>query len=462
MSHHSLRWRFTLGFITLQLVTIIASFGLVLYIATLSAPRGAVPSAWYPQEISNSVTVGHNGKATIDPTPALKTVLHEWPTSWFLIRFADGSTLRHGEMPKDIAENAAFLTNFRSVELRGYIDAPDRQATVDTMSTAAGEATVLAGGVSMSLYQLVFVVGQITIGVPALILLVVTLFGVPWVTKWSLRSLRKLTDRLNKVDFQARGGVVDENGLPKELLRVVREINLALNRLDAGFEKTERFFVNAAHELRTPIAIVQVRADTLPQSDEKLHIQKSIRRLTAITNQLLEIERYRQNPPISQTIELDHLLSKVVADLAPFAISEGYEISFDTDVFKVPMEGDDEALQRAFSNLVRNAIRYGGGRGDIAVKVEADGSVLISDQGIGIAQELHSRIFEPFFRVNPHGSGAGLGLSMVNEIIGKHGGFIELRSSPGQGSVFIIRWRNALRVEMHRREHQIRPFVADG
>ncbi|WP_246807289.1 sensor histidine kinase [Rhizobium leguminosarum] len=297
----------------------------------------------------------------------------------------------------------------------------------------------------MSLYQLIFVVGQITIGVPALILLLVTLVGVPWVTKWSLRSLGTLTDRLNKVDFEARGGVVNETGLPKELLRVVREINLALNRLDAGFEKTERFFVNAAHELRTPLAIVQVRSDTLQQSEEKLHIQKSIKRLTAITNQLLDIERYRQNPPISKKIELTHLLSKVVADLAPFAISEGYEISFETDVSKVSLEGD-EALDRAFSNLVRNAIQYGGGRGDIVVKVKADGSVLISDQGIGTAGDLHSRIFEPFYRVNPHGSGASLGLSMVNEIVEKHGGFIELKSSPDHGSVFAIRWRNALQI----------------
>ncbi|MDQ0137594.1 signal transduction histidine kinase [Neorhizobium galegae] len=98
------------------------------------------------------------------------------------------------------------------------------------------------------------------------------------------------------------------------------------------------------------------------------------------------------------------------------------------------------------SNLVRNAVQYGGGRGDILVKVEADGPVLISDQGIGIAAELHSRIFEPFYRVNPHGSGAGLGLSMVNEIIAKHGGFIEIKSSPGQGSVFAIRWQNALQI----------------
>ncbi|WP_286157247.1 HAMP domain-containing sensor histidine kinase [Sinorhizobium sp. RAC02] len=79
-------------------------------------------------------------------------------------------------------------------------------------------------------------------------------------------------------------------------------------------------------------------------------------------------------------------------------------------------------------------------------------SVLICDQGIGIAGELHSRIFEPFYLVNPQGSGAGLGLSMVNEIIEKHGGFIDLRSTPCQGSVFAIRWHHALRIERHRQD----------
>lgn len=443
MKSYSLRWRFTIGFIVLQIFTIAVSFALVLYVATRSSPDGAVPSIWLSEEISKSVSVGANGQAALVPTQSLASMMEKWPSLWFVVNVADGSSLAHGQIPDDIAANISFLASFRSVELRGYVNTPERQVRVDKMQTAAGEVTILAGGVSMSLFQLTFLVGQIVIGVPAVILVVITIVGVPWVTKWSLRSLNDLTDRLNKIDIQARGTVIDDRRLPKEVLRVVRGINMALRRLDTGFEATERFFVNAAHELRTPIAILQVRADTLPQSDEKVHLQRGIKRLTAITNQLLDIEKYRQKPPSKTSFDLTAVVSRVVADLAPFAIAEGYEISFESDANEVFMEGDPEALERAFANLVRNAIQYGGKRGDIAVRIEADGSVLVSDQGSGIPEDQLSRIFEPFYRINSQGSGAGLGLSMVGDIVERHEGFVEVVSSAGKGSSFAVRWRNA-------------------
>lgn len=443
MPGSSLRWRFTLGFIILQLITIVASLGLVLYIATLGSPGGAVPSAWLRLEVASSVVVSEDGQATIKATPGLEAMMKEWPALWFVVRLQDGSMLTNGSVPSDIAANFDFLSSFRSVELRGYVDTPDRQGTVDKMETEAGTVIIFAGGVSWSLYQLTFVAGQVAIGVPALILTIITVLGVPWVTKWSLGSLDKLTERLGRIDFKARGTSVDARGLPKELVNVVKDINLVLGRLDAGFEQTERFFVNAAHELRTPIAILQVRADTLPPSEEKLHIQRGVKRLTAITNQLLDIEKYRQTLPPPQAFDLTKVAAKVVADLAPVAIAEGYDISFETEVSEALIEGEPEAMERALANLLRNAIQYGGERGNLAVHVEADGSVIVADQGIGIPKELLPRIFEPFYRVNPHGSGAGLGLSMVNEIVERHRGFIEIESSPGQGSTFALRWRKA-------------------
>ena len=179
----------------------------------------------------------------------------------------------------------------------------------------------------------------------------------------------------------------------------------------------------------------------LSPSEDKTHLQTAIKRLTAIANQLLDTEKYRQKPQQNAPVHLNSVVSKVVADLAPLAISEGYEISFDSDAEDVFVPGDAEALERAFVNLVRNAVQYGGGRGQISVGIEADGSVTVADQGCGIASDKHSRIFEPFFRVNPHGSGAGLGLSMVNEIVTRHGGYVELSSAPGKGSTFVVRWR---------------------
>lgn len=448
MNSTSLRWRFTLGFIILQFCAIAASLILVFYLVSDVKRNGAITSIWLLQEVADSVRGSQDQRAYLSPTRSLTRMIEESPTLWFLVKLGDGTFLSHGEVPGNVAAGESFLENFRSVDLHGYLDDPTSVAKLDRLDTAVGEAIIFAGGVSMSQYSLIVMLGNIAIGVPALILAAITLVGVPLVTRWALRSFNDVTDRLEKIDFGARGGVVDSLGLPREVWRVIDGINMALRRLDTGFEATERFFVNAAHELRTPIAILQVRIDTLAPGAEKSHLQAGIKRLTTIINQLLDIEKYRQKPPTKTVVELNEIVSKVVADLAPFAIAEGYDVSFDSQVKQVFVIGDPEALERAVTNLVRNAVQYGGQAGDIQVGIESDGSIYVADQGQGIPGDKQARIFDPFYRVSPHGSGAGLGLSMVDEIVTGHGGYIELASKPGKGSRFVVRWREN-RVSYH-------------
>ncbi|CAH1655664.1 Thioredoxin reductase [Hyphomicrobiales bacterium] len=229
------------------------------------------------------------------------------------------------------------------------------QVMLETGETAAAARLLLAFGVSDILPSLPGIAerwGNLAIGVPALILVAISLIGVPFVTRWALRSFSDLTRRLDRIDLDTRGALVEERGLPSEVLRLVRDINRALRRLDNGFEATERFFVNAAHELRTPIAVLQVRIDTLSPGADKTHLQTSIKRLTAIANQLLDTEKYRQKPQQNAPVDLNTIVSKVVADLAPLAIAEGYEISFDSDAEGLFVPGDAEALERAFVNLL--------------------------------------------------------------------------------------------------------------
>ncbi|MBO1040973.1 sensor histidine kinase [Brucella pituitosa] len=441
MSSTSLRWRFTLGFIVLQLCAVIVSLGLVFYLLSGIKPDVAITSIWLSQEIADSIDLGPDGRARLEPTDKLKEMIKDAPNLWFVADVGDGGVLSHGATPQVITSNISFLKTFRNVELHGNLDDPLSVARMERFDTQAGEATIFAGGVSMSQYGVTVLLGNLAIGVPALILIAISLIGVPFVTRWALRSFRDLTERLDRIDLDTRGALVQEHGLPNEVLRLVRDINRALRRLDSGFETTERFFVNAAHELRTPIAILQVRIDTLSPSADKTHLQIANKRLTAIANQLLETEKYRQKPQQNAPVNLNSVVSKVIADLAPLAIAEGYEISFDSNTEDLFVRGDTEALERAFINLVRNAIQYGGGKGQISVGIEVDGSVTIADQGCGIAVDKQSRIFEPFYRVSPHGSGAGLGLSMVDEILTRHRGYIELSSAPGKGSTFAVRWR---------------------
>lgn len=442
MRSSSLRWRFTLGFIVLQVCAVIASLGLVFYLLSGLKPDVAITSIWLSQEIADSIDLGPDGRARLEPTAKLTEMMEDAPALWFVADLGNGGVLSHGAPPQGIASNTPFLKTFRSVELHGYLDDPLSVAQMERFETPAGEATILAGGASMSQYGMTVLLGNFAVGVPALILIVISLIGVPFVTRWALRSFSDLKERLDRIDLNTRGALVEERGLPTEVLRLVRDINSVLRRLDSGFESTERFFVNAAHELRTPIAILQVRIDTLPASEDKMHLQMGIKRLTAITNQLLDTEKYRQKPQQCSPVDLNAIVSKVVADIAPFAIAEGYEIAFDSDTKDAFVSGDAEALERAFINLVRNAIQYGGGGGQISIGIEADGSVTVADQGCGIADDKHARIFEPFYRVSPHGSGAGLGLSMVNEIVTRHGGYVELSSAPGKGSTFTVRWHD--------------------
>ncbi|NGN45124.1 HAMP domain-containing histidine kinase [Mesorhizobium sp. CGMCC 1.15528] len=442
MRSSSLRWRFTVGFIVLQVCAVIASLGLVFYLLSGIKTDVAITSVWLSQEIADSIDLGPDGRARLEPTAELTEMMEDAPDLWFVADLGNGGVLSHGATPEDIASNTPFLKTFRSVELHGYLDDPLSVARMERFETPAGEATIFAGGAPMSQYGLTVLLGHLAVGVPALILIAISLIGVPFVTRWALRSFSNLKERLDRIDLDTRGALVEERGLPNEVLRLVRDINRALRRLDNGFEATERFFVNAAHELRTPIAVLQVRIDTLSPSEDKTHLQTAIKRLTAIANQLLDTEKYRQKPQQDAPVDLNGVVSKVVADLAPLAIAEGYEISFDSDAEDVFVPGDAEALERAFANLVRNAVQYGGGRGQISVGIEADGSVTVTDQGRGIAGDKQSRIFEPFYRVSPHGSGAGLGLSMVNEIVTRHGGYVELSSAPGKGSTFAVRWRD--------------------
>ena len=443
MKNYSLRWRFTIGFIVLQLCAIPISLGLIAYAASGIKSGDAIPSIWLSDGIAESLKFGTDGKAALAPTPELSKMIATWPSLWFVVDMPDGSSITHGQMPEKISASAPFLKSFRSVDLHGYLDEPTSVAQLQRVQTAAGEATILMGGMSMSQLGLIIVLGNLAIGVPSIILAVITLIGVPLVTRWSLRSFNELTDRLDRVDFEARGGTVNHSGLPREVLGVVEGINMALRRLDNGFETTEQFFVNAAHELRTPIAVLQIRCDTLPSSEEKSHIQTSIKRLTAITNQLLDIEKYRQKPPGSLPVELNGVVSNVVADLAPLAFAAGYEISFESKTEQVFVVGEADALERAFANLIRNAIQYGGKGGEISVGIETDGSVYVRDQGPGIPHDKHERIFEPFYRINPQGSGAGLGLSMVKDIVSSHGGTVSIVSAPDAGTTFVVRWPNA-------------------
>ncbi|OBZ94643.1 hypothetical protein ADU59_15825 [Pararhizobium polonicum] len=127
----------------------------------------------------------------------------------------------------------------------------------------------------------------------------------------------------------------------------------------------------------------------------------------------------------------------MVADLAPLAIAAGYEISFESDVAVLKLDGSPAALPRAIGNLVRNAIDHGGNTGTIVVSVSGVGEITVSDEGPGIPADQREQVFEPFYRVTPRSKGAGLGLSLVKQIVASHGGQVTIDGAPSGTAVRI-------------------------
>jgi signal transduction histidine kinase len=176
---------------------------------------------------------------------------------------------------------------------------------------------------------------------------------------------------------------------------------------------------------------MQTRIEGIAEGQERRRLLGDVARLGETAEQLLDFERNDQATDVHETVDLVDVTRAVVADLAPLAIAAGYEICFESSTDRLERRGSPSALARAISNLVRNAIDHGGNFGTISVSTTAEGEVVVADQGKGIPADQQELVFEPFYRVTPRSKGAGLGLSLVKQIVANHQGRILIDSGPG-------------------------------
>jgi len=146
-----------------------------------------------------------------------------------------------------------------------------------------------------------------------------------------------------------------------------------------------------------------------------------------------------------QPLDLAALARTAAAELAPLVIGAGYSFEVDAPDEPVWIVGDGIALGRVMANLVHNAIVHGGGRGTISVRLEANGTLEVADQGAGVPENDREAIFEPFHRLRAAGSGSGLGLHLVKEIIQHHEGAVSVGEAPGGGASFRIAFNRSVR-----------------
>lgn len=263
-----------------------------------------------------------------------------------------------------------------------------------------------------------------------------------WTIRTSLGPLRAASASATRIAPGDTGVRLPTAGLPTELIPLVAAVNAALDRLEKGFDAQRQFTANAAHELRTPLAILTAGLETLPPSAAVGRLKEDAERMNRLVVQLLRVARLDAQPmDLGQTVDLGRVASEVVERLAPWAASKGRSLAFEPAVRPTAVRGDPDALGDAIRNLVENAIAHSPEGGEVTVQVSDHGSVSVIDNGPGVPAELKQRIFERFWRSRERrssGVGAGLGLSIVSEIARAHGGGATVADAPGGGACFVL------------------------
>jgi len=260
--------------------------------------------------------------------------------------------------------------------------------------------------------------------------------------------IRRALNPITKASRQARaiqpGSIallLPEAGLPGEVLPLVKAINQALDRLERGFQMQRDFTADAAHELRTPLAVLMTMVDVLPDRRAAAELRPHIQGMTRIVGQLLELAELEScTVGASEMADLRSVCSEVVSIMAPVALGERKNIELTAPSGPVWIQGNSEMLFRAVRNLVENAISHTSAGTSVEVEVTDSGVVTVMDRGPGIPEAERELIFRRFWRRHRHSSpNAGIGLSIVQRAVQLHGGAVEVSDRPGGGAVFLIR-----------------------
>ena len=266
----------------------------------------------------------------------------------------------------------------------------------------------------------------------------------------ALKPLRSFASQVEMVQMTNLADMkIDEDVLP-EFKQLSRSFNQMLERLNTAFAAQRKFTGNAAHELRTPLALMQAQLELfsaehpamLPETAEFLALlREQTERLTQMTRTLLEMSNLQQVAR-NERIQLAPMIEEIFTDLAPLSDKRGVTLTAEGNGI---MTGSDALIYRLIFNLTENAVKYNRQGGSVRVSVTQEPEKLllrVSDTGCGIPEEYQRSIFQPFFRVDKSRSreygGAGLGLSLVWEIANLHGGFVWVEESSDKGTTIAV------------------------
>lgn len=393
--------------------------------------------------VDNSLARGEDGLGKIEPTRDLQVEMQRVPGLLFAVFDPVRMQPLAGSSPKLVSKLAS-LAEIRADHLHftmGEEPWPGSSGHMMFRKTPIGLMQVALYGQKFRPEDIFFSLKNDLAWVSAyLIVCMLTTVAVAWiVVRRGLTPLRAIVGEVARIDMNSLRQRLPTRGVPVEIAPLVEGMNEALMRLDAGVERQRRFTANAAHELRTPLAIMRARLENAKASTLKSELLGEASQLRSIVEQMLVAARLTEGQTtLDQRIDLEQSVRQIVSNFLPLAMDCNRFIDFESSGASMLVRGNQRAIDCVVTNLVDNALRAEPKDGTIVVRVDEDGIVAIIDHGEGVAPALREMVFEAFWRKSETTTGTGLGLAIAKEIMDAHGGRIWVEDTPGGGATFKI------------------------
>jgi signal transduction histidine kinase len=394
--------------------------------------------------VAHALSVSPDGRITMELTPALKAEFSEAYGRYFyaVLDPAGKALFSSGPGVTQVfpIEPSVVLPEVREVELANKIiwgvTVPDNVGGRPVL-IQVGEDLSHRDALTDDIVANFFVrVGWITL--PILLLL---LTADIIIFRRAVRPLIQASQDAQNIGPMRTDIRIPTGDIPSEILPLVEAVNQALDRLERGFRMQREFTADAAHELRTPLAILRARLETLTDTKLRHELNDDIDSMSRIINQLLEVAELDVVVLAqSDQTDLTSVGSEVVQAMAPLALRQNRSLALTGASEAVWVRGNAEMIRRAIRNLVENALRHTPTGTTVEVNIDGNGGVHVSDEGPGVPFAERELIFQRFWRRDRRRiGGAGLGLAIVRRIVDAHDGSVAVTDGAAGGAVFSIR-----------------------
>ncbi|SFN83077.1 Signal transduction histidine kinase [Mesorhizobium sp. NFR06] len=458
----SLQWVLVRRLILLQAAMLAIFIVLCAAALWISNPHWLVDNEAAAAALKGAIERDDGGGLVVRETEELRRFRERFPHLWYIIRDGNGQSVRAGIVPDVYTKTLGdLLSGVDRATLEFAKDDSRPEAYVENVATKAGPVQVITSTRSSrgetdglevnisatidvahnpdgsrnwerALPALALIIAILLLPI-VVVMAITTLVTTPAVVRRSFAGLVDAAEQAARIDINTRGMQLPVQRVPQEIAPLVQAFNQTLARLAHGYDQHNRFLTDAAHELRTPIAILRTRAELLTKEPQSERLLQDIERLSHLAQQLLDHQMLERPADGRKTIDLTELGRRVAADFAPLAIEAGYDLGFEPPAAKIHVEVNGSQIERALANLLRNAIDHGGGSGTITVAVDESG-IEVRDEGPGIPPEERENVFQPFYRLQPQSRGAGLGLNLARQIAELHGGTVRILSGAWPGA----------------------------